>query len=250
MKVTFLGTGTSRGIPVIACNCRICTSTDPKNKRLRCSVLVESGATIVIDSSADFRFQMLKFNVQQLDAVVFTHSHVDHILGLDDVYPFNARSGKSLPIYASEETLKEIKITFRYLFNSHRYTGIPEIRAVPIEGKFTIADLEFEPISLLHGKLPILGFRIGDFAYLTDTSFIPEASFEQLKGLRFLALDALRYRSHPTHFSLSEAVKAAQLIGAEETYLIHMSHDVDHTEGSAFLPERISLAYDGLVLEL
>lgn len=250
MRITFLGTGTSRGIPVIGCECSVCTSNNPKNKRLRPSILIESQAAVVVDASVDFRLQMLRQDVRRLDAVVLTHPHVDHILGLDDLYPFNVRSGNPMPIYGSPSTLKEVKITFRYLFAEQTYPGIPKLDLHAVNGTFEIADLRFEPIEVFHGKLPVLGYRLGPFAYVTDVSFIPDESFEKLEGVEILALDGLRYRSHPTHFTLSEAVTAAQRIGAGKTYLVHMCHDVDHDEGNAFLPDSIKLAYDGLVLDM
>ena len=250
MRVTFLGTGTSRGIPVIGCDCKICNSPNPKNKRLRASLLIQSQASVVVDTSVDFREQMLRQSVKRLDAVVYTHSHVDHILGLDDVYPFNFRSGRPMPLYASPQTIRELKITFRYLFQEPHYPGIPEIELIPIDGGFRIADIEFEPIEAFHGKMPVLGYRLGKFAYLTDVNFIPEESFRKLQGIEYLVLDALRYKSHPTHFTLSEAVQAAQRLSARKTYLVHMCHDVEHDEGNEFLPESVALAYDGLVLEV
>ncbi len=211
---------------------------------------MESQASIIIDTSVDFRSQMLRYGVERLDAVLFTHSHVDHILGLDDVYPFNIWSGKRIPAYGSEQTLKEIKQTFRHLFEERAYPGVSEIDLVPIEGRLKIGDLELEPIQVLHGQLPVLGFRVGSFAYVTDVSHIPRESFDKLKGVDSLVLDGLRYEEHPTHFSLSQAADTAARIGARETYLVHMCHDVDHEEGNAYLPDSIQLAYDGLVLEL
>ena len=250
MRVTFLGTGTSRGIPVIGCDCRVCTSSNPKNKRLRTSVLIESRARIVIDTSVDFRTQMLQYKVHRLEAVVYTHPHVDHILGLDDVYPFNIWSGQAMPVYASPSTLHELEVTFRHLFEKEKYPGIPTVKLIPINGPFQIADLRFEPIEVFHGKLPVLGFRLKNFAYLTDVSSIPEESLEKLRGVEYLVLDGLRYKSHPTHFSLSEAAQVAQCLGTPNTYLVHMSHDVDHDEGNASLPDSVQLAYDGLLLEI
>lgn len=250
MKVTFLGTGTSRGVPVIGCECDVCRSANPKNKRLRSSVLVESEVSVVVDTSADFRQQMLRYSVDQLDAAVFTHAHVDHILGLDDVYPFNVRNQADFPIYASQATLNEIELTFRHLFSENRYPGIPSIAAHRILGPFRIGDLEFDPIEVQHGSLPVLGFRIGRFAYVTDVSHIPEPSQEKLQGLDFLVLDGLRYRPHPTHFSLSQAAELALQLGAKRTYLIHLCHDVDHDQGNASLPESVELSYDGLEIEI
>ena len=250
MKVTFLGTGTSRGVPIIGCQCRVCHSSDPRNHRLRTSILLQSKASIVIDTSVDFRSQMLRYGVKRLDAVLFTHSHADHILGLDDVYPFNIWSKKRIPAYASPETLEQIRITFRHLFSENPYPGTPKVDLVPIEGDFWIGDLNFHPVEVFHGQLPVLGFRIGDFAYITDVSYIPEQSMQQLEGVKCLVLDGLRYKSHPTHFSLSEAAETALQLGAVETHLIHMTHEVDHDEGNSVLPESVKLAYDGQVLKI
>ena len=251
MRITFLGTGTSRGIPVIGCDCAVCQSPNPKNKRLRSSILIESRETaVVIDTSVDFRTQMLRARVSHLDAVVITHSHVDHILGLDDVYPFNIWSRKSMPVYASPATLRELRITFRYLFQGKRYPGIPSLELLPIEGNFQVGDLEFEPIEVLHGKMPVLGFRLGNFAYITDVSEIPDKSLARLKGVTHLALGGLRYKSHFSHFSLDQAAEMATRLGAQETYLVHMCHDVEHAAGNLHLPAGIQLAYDGLVWEV
>ncbi len=250
MRVTFLGTGTSRGIPVVGCDCRVCASSHPKNKRSRTSVLIESGARVVVDTSVDFRMQMLRHRVRRLDAIVYTHHHVDHILGLDDVYPFNIWSRKAMPVYGSPVTLKELKTTFRYLFSENSLLSIPRVKLIPINGSFRIADLKFEPVEALHGNLRVLGFRLGQFAYLTDVSYIPEASLNKLMDLEILVLDGLRYKSHPTHFSLSEAAETARLVGAKQSYLVHMCHDVDHDEGNQVLPDSVNLAYDGLALEL
>lgn len=250
MKLTFLGTGTSRGVPVIGCDCAVCRSINPRNKRLRCSLLIESAASVVIDTSVDFRAQMLAHQVQSLDAIVFTHSHADHILGLDDVYPFNLRSGKSIPVFGSPETLEQLRITFRYLFVEDRYPGIPSLELIPINGIFDVGDLRFQPIEVFHGKMPVLGYRIDDFAYVTDVSFIPETSMQKLKGLKILALDGLRHRRHPTHFSLAEAVTVSRRLKPQKTYLVHMTHEVDHEEDELCLPENVSFAYDGLTLEL
>ena len=250
MKVTFLGTGTSRGIPVIGCQCRVCLSSNPKNHRLRSSVLIEDRVKLVIDTSVDFRLQMLRHGVRRIDALLYTHPHVDHILGLDDVYPFNMWSEKALPAYGSKSTLKEIAVTFRHLFDGKGYPGVPSVQLVPVFEKFNVGDVEIEPIEVLHGQLPIMGFRMGQFAYLTDVSYIPDASFKQLQGVECLVLDGLRYQTHPTHFSLSEASEASVRIGASRTYLVHISHEVDHDEGNAYLPGSVKLAYDGLVLQV
>jgi len=251
MRVTFLGTGTSRGIPVIGCQCDTCTSTNPHNRRMRSSVMIESDSTrVVIDTSVDFRHQMLEHDVRHLEGVVYTHSHADHILGLDDVYPFNIWSGKPLKAWAAPATLAEIKTTFRHLFAETRYPGIPQVELTPIDGPFAVGNLRFEPVEILHGCLPILGFVIGGFGYLTDVSEIPDKSLEKLTGLDVLVLDALRPRPHPTHFSIEQAAEMACRLDAGQTYLIHMSHEVEHAAVSGQLPERVALSYDGLVVEL
>lgn len=250
MRVTFLGTGTSRGIPVIGCDCEICRSKDPRNKRLRSSILIQKRTAVVIDTSVDFRYQMLRAGVRELDGVVFTHHHADHVLGLDDVYPFNIWSGKAIDAFADPETGRELRATFRYLFNSDRHGGIPQVQLHEINGPFRIGDLHFIPIRVFHGRLPILGYRIGSFAYLTDVSHIPESSVKQLRGITTLVIDGLRFKRHPTHFTIPEAIEAASEIGAKTTFLIHMSHDVDHVKVSRSLPPGVELAYDELVLEI
>lgn len=250
MRVTFLGTGTSRGIPVIGCDCATCHSDDPKNKRLRASILIESEASVVIDTSADFRAQMLSHRVAKLDAVVLTHSHVDHILGLDDIFPFTVRSGKPMPVYGNRLTLDEVRLTFRHMFGSKVYPGVPRAQLLPVKGPFEIIDLEFIPIPVMHGKLPIYGYRIGAFAYITDVNYIPDTSMQKLEGLDVLVLDGLRHSAHPTHYTLEEASQVAQQLAAKKTWLIHMSHEVDHDEARRRLPASIDLAYDGLVLEV
>ncbi len=248
MRVTFLGTGTSRGIPVVGCDCAVCRSADPRNNRLRSSILIESDQTILVDASVDFRQQMLRARVHELDAVIFTHHHADHILGLDDVFPYTVRSGKALPIYANAGTLHELRLTFRHLFTRNPSGGVARIEPHLVSEDFQIGNLTFEPIDVLHGSLTVLGIRVGRFAYLTDVNRIPEASLARLRDLDCLVLDGLRFRRHPTHFSIQEAVEVAGVIGARNTYLIHMCHDVDHAKTNQSLPPGVELAYDGLVL--
>lgn len=248
MKVTFLGTGTSRGIPIIGCTCKTCTSEDPRNNRLRTSVMIEGDARVVIDVSVDFRQQMLKHHFKDLDAVILTHHHSDHVLGLDDLLPFNFWMGRPMPLYANRRTLDEIGITFRHLFNEDRSSRITQLDPIEIKGNFRIGDLEFEPVEVMHGELPILGFKIGPFGYVTDVSGIPEESKEMLKGLKCLVLDGLRYEPHHTHYSIEEAVSVARELEAEQLYLVHMCHDVEHQETNRRLPSNMALAYDGLEL--
>lgn len=251
MRVTFLGTGTSRGIPVIGCTCATCSSQHPFNHRLRASVLLKTAnSAVVIDTSVDFRTQMLRHRVRELDAVVFTHHHVDHILGLDDVYPFNVRSGKPLPVYGRRETLEEVQTTFRYLFSERRYPGVPQVELNVVSDVFHVGQLSIEPVEVAHGKLLINGYRIGNFAYITDVSGIPEASVRKLSGVEYLVLGGLRFRPHVSHFSISQAVEMARRIEPRHTFLVHMSHEVEHFDASRKLPAGVALAYDGLVLEV
>jgi phosphoribosyl 1,2-cyclic phosphate phosphodiesterase len=254
LKITVLGSGTSSGVPTISCDCPTCTSNDPKDKRLRCSLLIENGDTsFVIDTSTDFRQQMLRAKVKKLDAIVFTHHHFDHIGGFDDIRAFNYTSHKAVPIYLNIKTYKELYRTFIYAFEKPEQLGggVPLIEINIIDKQpFLIKDIEITPIPLMHGKMEVLGYRIGNFAYCTDTNFIPESSYELLKGLDVLILGALRYKTHPTHFNLEEAITAADRIGAKQTYLTHIAHKIKHSDCQKELPKNISLAYDDLELDL
>lgn len=254
MKITFLGTGTSQGVPVIACACEVCVSENKKDKRLRSSVLVElAGRCFIIDTGPDFRYQMLRENVRQLDAVIFTHEHKDHIAGLDDVRAFNHKQQQPIPIYADERTLNAIKREFYYAFSLPRYPGAPELAVHEIGHKeFIIADtITVNPIEVMHYKLPVKGFRILDFTYITDMKTISDVEKKKIEGTKILVLNALQQTSHISHLTLDEAIDFAQEINAEETYFTHISHKMGtHSEVSKRLPEHISLAYDGLKIEL
>lgn len=254
LRVTFLGTGTSQGVPIIACPCAVCQSNDERDKRLRTSILVESKTTtVVIDSGPDFRQQMLRAQVKQLDGLVFTHSHKDHVAGMDDIRAFNYLHQKPIDVYANDATQKTLKREFEYVFNGDKYPGIPEVNmhTIQSDAPFRIGDIDFEPIEVMHYKMPVLGFRIGHFTYITDANFISETSMRQLQGTKVLVLNALRREKHVSHFSLSEAIQKAQEIGAQQTYFTHASHQLGkHHEVSLELPEGIALAYDGLVLDI
>jgi phosphoribosyl 1,2-cyclic phosphate phosphodiesterase len=254
MKVTFLGTGTSQGVPVIACNCEVCQSVSKKDKRLRTSLLVETAdKTIVIDSGPDFRYQLLRENVKDLDAVLFTHEHKDHIAGLDDIRPFNYLLHKVIDVYATERVQTALKREFAYIFAETKYHGLPQINLHKVLNgeNFKIGATIIVPFEVMHHLLPITGYRIGDFTYITDAKTISDESLEKIKGSKFLVLNALQKTSHISHFTLSEAINFAEKVGAETTYLTHISHNLGlHDEVEKDLPANIKLAYDGLTIEL
>lgn len=254
MTITFLGTGTSQGVPVIACNCPVCISSDKKDKRLRSSILIEyESFNLIVDTGPDFRYQMLRKNVQHLDAVLFTHEHKDHIAGLDDIRAFNYKQQSSLPIYATERVIQALKREFHYIFSEHTYPGIPQVHLHEINNNpFMIAEkIEIIPIEVMHFKLPVLGYRIGDFTYITDAKTVSDTELEKIKGTKVLVINALQREKHISHFTLSEAIEFARLVGAEQTYLTHISHRLGtHAEISNELPSGIQLAYDGLKLSL
>lgn len=255
MKITALGTGTSQGVPVIGCQCEVCLSSDPKDKRLRSSVLIEiESTTILIDAGPDLRQQLLREDINKLDAVVLTHEHNDHMIGLDDLRPLIFRSvKKEMSIYAQQRVLDEIKLRFAYAFKEHPYPGVPKLKTLAIEDfeQFKIGDIELEALPCMHGHLPIHGFRINDFAYLTDVSEIPQGTLERLTGLKVLMLDCLRREKHYSHLCLEEANEKAQKIGAEECYFVHMSHLLGkHADLLQELPPSIEPSYDGMVLNL
>lgn len=254
LKITFLGTGTSTGVPVVGCHCRICSSDDWRDKRLRQSVKLECGDThFLIDTTPDLRAQLLRDPIPRLDFVLFTHSHADHLMGLDDVRPFNFRQREPIVAYASHSTARAIRRAFSYIWDERTQVGggKPQLELVEVDGPFSHGTIQVVPIPVEHGDWTILGFRIDRFAYITDTNGIPPASMELLKGVEILALDGLRPSPrHPTHFVIDEAVAAARQIGARETWLIHLTHEVEHQIVESTLPAGIRLAYDRLVLEL
>lgn len=253
MRITFLGSGTSQGVPVIACPCEVCASDNPKDNRLRCSILVETEeATFVIDSGPDFRYQMLRQKVNNLDAIVFTHGHKDHTAGLDDVRAYNYFQQKEMDIYASMETQEVLHREFQYIFQNLSYPGIPQIKLHELKNEaFHINGLKIIPIRLLHYKMEVFGFRIGDFTYITDANYIAPEERDKVRGSKIVVLNALRLEKHISHFTLEEAIEVAKDLGCEQTYLTHISHQLGlHEVVNANLPERINLAYDGLRLEL
>lgn len=254
MKITFLGTGTSQGVPFIGCDCPVCTSADKRNDRLRTSVWIDTPeASVVIDSGPDFRQQMLRYNVRRLDAIVFTHGHKDHVAGMDDVRAYNFHDKKAMNVYADLNTQEVLKREFQYVFQELNYPGIPQVDLNTIDGdkSFNINGLEFNPIKVLHYKLEVLGFRIGDFTYITDANYIGPEQLDKAKGSKVLVLNALRHEAHPSHFTLKEAIDVATAVGAENTYFTHISHQLGlHDEVETSLPAGMHLAYDGLTLHL
>jgi phosphoribosyl 1,2-cyclic phosphate phosphodiesterase len=253
LKATILGSGTSQGVPVIACECEVCRSTDPKDNRSRTSLLVESETTtVVIDTGPDFRQQMLRERVKNLDAIVFTHEHKDHVAGMDDVRAFNfKKGGKAIPIYASERVEEALKREYAYIFSKDKYPGTPEIDLIPIDKEnFTVGDLLWQPVEVMHYKLPVKGFRIGKLAYITDANYIPENEIKKLQGIDTLIINALRHQPHLSHFNLQEAVDMVDRLQPAQAFFTHISHLMGkHKKITSQLPDHINLAYDGLQIE-
>lgn len=249
MKITFLGTGTSQGVPVIACDCNTCLSTDRHDKRLRTSLLCEiDGTVLLFDAGPDFRQQMLRENVKKLDSIILTHEHKDHIAGMDDVRAFNYKSQDAIDIYAEERVQKAIKNEYSYVFSEYQYPGIPKMRLHTIpEYNFEINGIQIQPIRVFHYRLPVYGFRIGNFAYITDANYIPEESKEKLFGVKYFIINALRKEKHISHFSLREAISLIREISPKKAFITHISHQMGyHADVTRELPPEIILAYDGL----
>ncbi|MFD2787541.1 MBL fold metallo-hydrolase [Hymenobacter rubripertinctus] len=251
MQVTFLGTGTSQGVPVIGCACAVCRSVDYRDKRLRVSVHLQvRGKSIVIDSGPDFRQQALREQINHLDALVFTHEHKDHTGGLDDIRAYNFRQQQDMPLHAEPRVLAQLKQEYAYIFAEHKYPGIPQVKLHPIlndQDVFQVEGVGFQPIRALHYKLPVLGFRVGNFTYLTDANHLGPEALEQMRGSEVIVLNALRHEKHISHFTLREAVDILEDLAPTRAYLTHISHQLGrHREVEAQLPDFIRLAYDGL----
>jgi phosphoribosyl 1,2-cyclic phosphate phosphodiesterase len=272
LKVTVLGSGTSHGVPSIGCDCAVCRSSDPRDRRTRPSIVIEVGEpsggdgrarsrmasatrSILIDTSTDLRTQALACGLRRVDAILFTHTHADHVFGLDDIRRFNAIQQEPIGCYGSADTIASLREIFAYIFNPPRQLGggIPQLRTFEIAGSFCMGGVEVVPIPLFHGRLPVLGFRVGPFAYLTDCNRIPDESWPLLtagEGVRVLIIDALRDRPHSTHFSVGEALAVVDRLRPERAYFTHICHDLPHAETCARLPAGVELAYDGLVLDI
>jgi phosphoribosyl 1,2-cyclic phosphate phosphodiesterase len=252
-RVTFLGTGTSHGVPMIGCACATCRSDDPKDRRSRPSIYIQlrSGRTVLVDTTPDLRSQALAAGLARVDAILFTHGHADHLMGLDEVRRFNAMQREAIPCYGDAATLGEIRRTFAYIFESRQPGGgIPQVNLFPIAGPFCIGDQEIVPVPVLHGTRTILGYRVGGFAYLTDCSGIPEESWALLEGLDVLVLDALRDRPHPTHFTVAQSLEVVERLRPGRTWFTHLCHDLPHQATNRRLPAGVELAYDGLQLDI
>ncbi|MCU0419674.1 MAG: MBL fold metallo-hydrolase [Cyclobacteriaceae bacterium] len=253
MTVTFLGTGTSQGVPVIACTCEVCRSLDFRDKRLRTSIHMQAAAvSLVVDTGPDFRQQMLREGIDRLDAVLFTHSHKDHTAGLDDVRAYNFKQQMDMPVYGAAPLLSQLKKEYYYAFEPKKYPGIPQLALHEInEDPFVVRGLAIQPLPVMHLHMPVLGFRLGNFSYITDANQIPDDTLHRLKGTEVLVLNALQREKHLSHFNLEEAIDMAKTINAPRTYFTHISHKLGtHREVSRQLPAGIQLAYDGLRIAL
>ncbi len=253
MKITFLGTGTSQGVPVISCDCYICQSKDARDKRLRSSIMIEiEGKTFVVDAGPDFRQQMLRANVRKMDAILFTHQHKDHVAGLDDVRAFNYLQKKPMEVYCDVRVEEALKREYAYSFAEEKYIGVPQINLNVIENReFYIQDIKIVPIEVFHHKLPVFGFRIGDFSYITDAKYIHDEEKWKVMGSKIVVVNALRIKEHPAHFNLEEALRFLAEIRPEKAFLTHIGHQMGLcTEMEKFLPNYVSFAHDGLTINI
>lgn len=251
MKLTFLGTGTSQGVPVITCPCAVCHSDDTRDRRLRTSALIatDGGAHVLIDIGPDFRQQMLTYGVTHLDAILITHAHRDHVAGIDDIRPFNYTQNGAMEVFANAEAAHALRRDYHYIFETHQYPGLPEVNLHVVDGLFKAAGETVIPIHAMHKDLPVLGYRIGPLAYITDANYIDASEMEKLDGIRVLVINALRREKHFSHFCLSEALAVVERVHPQQAFLTHMSHEMGrHVDVS--LPDGVALAYDGLTLEV
>ena len=252
MNITFLGTGTSYGIPIVGCNCKTCKSKNPKNNRFRSSIFIQlPDVSLIIDTPPEFRLQLLQNNISDTDAILFTHSHADHLMGFDDIRAFNKLHNKTIPCYGNSKTIDRIKKAFNYIFNCDQIGGgIPEVSLKVINSKFKINQTDIIPLPVKHGQLDIFGYKINKMAYITDCSSIPDSTLNLIKDINVLIIDALRYKPHSTHMNIREAVNLIQTLDVNQAYLTHLSHDIEHEQTNSELPDNIQLAYDGLKIYL
>ncbi len=253
-RVIVLGSGTSHGVPMIGCSCAVCRSTDPRDRRSRPSIYVDvqDGPSILVDTSTDLRQQALAHGVNRVDAILFTHSHADHIMGLDDVRRFNVMQSGAIPAYADARTGTDLRRAFSYVFDppDEKGGGVPQLSLTTIDGPFDVGGVRIQPVPIFHGSRPILGFRCGSFAYLTDCNRLADEAWPLLEGVDVLILDALRHRPHPTHFTVAEALQVVERVGPRLTYFTHVCHDLPHAATNTSLPRGVELAYDGLALTI
>jgi phosphoribosyl 1,2-cyclic phosphate phosphodiesterase len=250
--LTVLGSGTSMGVPTIGCNCAVCGSNDPRDRRTRPSVMISyNGHNVLIDTTPDFREQALRENITQLDAVLYTHTHADHILGIDDLRPLTYKHMPSkMPLYAMPRACEHLRSMFRYIFEpTYKFGGLPQVELHPIDGAFELFGSQFDPLTVIHGEMPIFGFRFGSAAYLTDHSEVPPETIEKLRGLDILFLDALRYTPHPTHSTVEQSLKIVNEVNPKRAFFTHICHDLGHAATDAALPTGVRLAFDGMKLE-
>ena len=249
--LTVLGSGTSMGVPTIGCDCAVCHSSDPRDRRTRPSIMVEYGGRLVlIDTTPDFREQAIREGIKQVDAVIYTHTHADHILGIDDLRPLSFRRGEKIPLYARPEAAEFLRNMFRYIFDDdYKFGGIAQVELKTIEGPVGLFGASFDPVKVIHGEAEIYGYRFGSAAYLTDFSDIPEESMANLKGLDILFLDALRHKPHPTHSTVENSLRIVDRVKPKRAFFTHICHDLPHEATNATLPANVRLSYDGMKLE-